>query len=49
VLGVIFAGYSAEEPLRWGYFAPAVVGLTAFAALAHALPEKARAAEPLPA
>jgi hypothetical protein len=41
VLSAIFAAYSAQEALRWGYFATTVVGLTSFAALAHALREKA--------
>ncbi len=38
VLSAIFAAYSPEEALRWGYFATTAVALTTFAALAHALP-----------
>ena len=45
VLAAIFAAYSAQEALRWGYFATTVVALMAFAALAQALPEKARVTE----
>jgi hypothetical protein len=47
VLSAIFAAYSANEVLRWGYFATTAVGLTSFAALAHALPEKAAEPEPV--
>jgi hypothetical protein len=44
VLSAILAAYSAAEALRWGYFATTVVGLTTFAALAHALPREQTAA-----
>jgi hypothetical protein len=45
VLSAIFAAYSGIVPLRWGYFATTAVALTTFAALSHALPEKAPLAE----
>ncbi|HTU61695.1 MAG TPA: hypothetical protein VMF89_24735, partial [Polyangiales bacterium] len=49
VLSAILSAYSAQEALRWGYFAAGVVGLTTFASLAHALPEQEHASESLPA
>jgi len=43
VLSAILAAYSPAEALRWGYFATTIVGLTTFAALAHALPREVTA------
>jgi hypothetical protein len=40
VLGVLFAACSAPNPLRWGYFATTMTGVTTFAALAHALRQR---------
>lgn len=40
VLSVILAAYSADDALRWGYFATTAAALTTFTALAHALPRE---------
>ena len=49
VLSAIFAAYSAEEPLRWAYFASTAVGVATFAGLAHALRDRAEVSEVVPA
>ena len=49
VLSAIFAAYSAEEPLRWAYFATTTIAVVTFAALAHALRDRAEVSEVVPA
>jgi hypothetical protein len=49
VLSAIFSMYSAEEPLRWAYFASTAVAVATFAGLAHAVRDRAEISEVVPA
>jgi hypothetical protein len=46
MLSVVLSMYSAEYPLRWGYFATTAVAVAAFASLAGTLPERSAESRP---